>query len=151
MAFFSPRFLVGLLPLLLAAACGDRPTLSSAPPLVSTGGTAGSGTGGAGGRGGASGSGGTLNVGATGGTNMGGEGGAPEEAVCGNDSLEAGELCDDGNTEDDDGCSADCRESDPDYFCVEGEGCVRVVTCGNGVIEGDEVCDDGNERNDDGC
>jgi fibro-slime domain-containing protein len=148
-----PRwFLLSLLPvLLLAAACGDRPTVNASPPPGSTGGSAGSGTGGTGniGTGGSSG---TLNVGATGGTNnMGGEGGAPEDAVCGNDSLEAGELCDDGNTEDDDGCSADCRESDPDYFCAEGQGCVRVVTCGNGVIEGDEVCDDGNEVSDDGC
>jgi fibro-slime domain-containing protein len=149
---FSPRLLFGLLPLVITAACGDRPTLSSAPP-ISTGGTAGSGTAGSGtgGRGGTSGSGGTLNVGATGGTNMGGEGGAPEDAVCGNHALEPGELCDDGNNGDDDGCSPDCRESDPDYFCVEGQGCVRVVTCGNGVIEGDEVCDDGNASDDGGC
>jgi fibro-slime domain-containing protein len=136
---------------MIAAACGDRPTLNTPPRVISNGGTAGSGTGGKGGSGGKNATGGTVSVGANGGTNMGGEGGAPEDAVCGNDSLEPGELCDDGNTEDDDGCSADCRESDPDYFCVEGEGCVRVVTCGNGVIEGDEVCDDGDEESDDGC
>jgi fibro-slime domain-containing protein len=119
--------------------------------MISTGGTAGKGTGGSG-TGGRGGTGGSVSVGAKGGTdNMGGEAGATSEAVCGNDSLEVGELCDDGNTEDDDGCSPDCRESDPDYFCVEGEGCVRVVTCGNGVIEGDELCDDANEESDDGC
>lgn len=32
----------------------------------------------------------------------------PPEPACGNGILEADELCDDGNTEDDDGCSADC-------------------------------------------
>ncbi len=31
-----------------------------------------------------------------------------QPAECGNDVLEAGEVCDDGNTEPDDGCSADC-------------------------------------------
>lgn len=74
------------------------------------------------------------------------------EAECGNGVLEPGEVCDDGNQKDGDGCSADCGEIDPDYFCgEEGEACERVVTCGNGVIEGDEVCDDGNTKGGDGC
>jgi cysteine-rich repeat protein len=34
----------------------------------------------------------------------------PEEPVCGNDIKEAGEECDDGNNEDDDGCSAECED-----------------------------------------
>ncbi len=74
------------------------------------------------------------------------------DAVCGNGELEAGELCDDGGTEDGDGCSADCLEQDEEYECREpGEPCVKVVVCGSGVIEGSEVCDDGNTDDGDGC
>lgn len=78
----------------------------------------------------------------------------PIPAECGNSLLETGELCDDGNTDDDDGCSADCETVDPDYLCLnEGEVCERVVICGNGIIEGSEVCDDGEDEPDagDGC
>ncbi len=32
-----------------------------------------------------------------------------DPSVCGNNMVEAGEECDDGNTNDDDGCSADCQ------------------------------------------
>ena len=39
---------------------------------------------------------------------QGGSGGAPA-AVCGNNQLEAGEECDDGNTKDWDGCSSKCK------------------------------------------
>jgi len=40
----------------------------------------------------------------------------PDNAVCGNDRLEFGEECDDGNLEDGDGCSLDCKieETPPD-------------------------------------
>ena len=48
-------------------------------------------------------------------------------AVCGNNIVEFGEQCDDGNTTPCDGCSPTCR--------LEG--------CGNGVIECGEECDDG--------
>lgn len=34
--------------------------------------------------------------------------GAPLEPICGNEIVETGELCDDGNNDDGDGCSADC-------------------------------------------
>jgi cysteine-rich repeat protein len=73
-------------------------------------------------------------------------------AVCGNGALEAGELCDDQNTDDDDGCSADCAAQDPEYDCSKpGEPCVDLVVCGDSQLEGDEACDDGNEADDDGC
>jgi len=119
---------------------------------LATGGSAGAAGSGSGGRGGSGASAGSIGVGAMGGEDDGGGGEPPViEAVCGNDALEPGELCDDGNTDEDDGCSGNCAESDPDFLCIEGQGCVRVVTCGNGVIEGDEVCDDGNTSGGDGC
>ncbi|MCB9594013.1 MAG: hypothetical protein H6719_14865 [Sandaracinaceae bacterium] len=55
---------------------------------------------------------------------------------CGNDRVEAGEVCDDGNRVGNDGCSADCTSDE---------------TCGNGTRELAEVCDDGNTANGDGC
>ncbi len=80
----------------------------------------------------------------------GGEGAV--DAVCGNGELEPGELCDDGNTDDDDGCAGDCASQDPDFDCsIPGEACVDTVVCGNGVLEGDEVCDEGEGNRTDGC
>jgi len=91
-----------------------------------------------------------LSDGAGGTTTTGGTSG--NDPVCGNGDLEIGEVCDDGGEVDEDGCSADCLEADPDFLCLTpGEPCERVVTCGNGVMEGDEVCDDGDEDGGDGC
>ncbi|KYF92350.1 hypothetical protein BE20_11990 [Sorangium cellulosum] len=54
--------------------------------------------------------------------------------LCGNGVVEGVEICDDGNTADGDGCSADCQ-------------------CGDAVVDPalEEVCDDGNARDGDGC
>jgi len=49
------------------------------------------------------------------------------DAICGNDETEPGEICDDGNTNSCDGCSSACR----------------LEECGNGTIECAEQCDDG--------
>jgi large repetitive protein len=105
---------------------------------------------------------------------------APATAVCGNGVVEttAGETCDDGNTDPDDGCSADCQfEVAPDPICgngvVEtaageacddgntdpGDGCSAecqpetgtIAVCGNGILESGESCDDGNTLPNDGC
>jgi len=88
--------------------------------------------------------------------------------VCGNNNVENGEACDDGNTDDGDACSADCLVATPPAECGNGEiedpeacdngpdvpddGCEADCTvtppeCGNGKVEGDEACDDGNNTN----
>ncbi|MEM6955089.1 MAG: DUF4215 domain-containing protein [Myxococcota bacterium] len=68
------------------------------------------------------------------------DGGGPDvgrpPANCGNGDLEGGEQCDDGNTDEGDGCSSAC-ELEP--------------FCGDGEVGGDEVCDDGNNLSGDGC
>jgi len=57
---------------------------------------------------------------------------------CGDGRLDPGEVCDDGNNRDGDGCSHDCKS---------------LEFCGNGIIDVavGEVCDDGNNRDGDGC
>ncbi len=73
------------------------------------------------------------------------------EAVCGNGILEMGERCDDGNTEDGDGCSADCRTIEPGYSC-DASGCTLTdPVCGDGLLAAGEACDDGNTVSNDGC
>ena len=60
----------------------------------------------------------------------------PTQPVCGDGNVDADEECDDGNTEDGDGCSSAC-EIEP--------------RCGDGSIDPGEECDDRNSRNGDGC
>jgi cysteine-rich repeat protein len=56
--------------------------------------------------------------------------------ACGDGIINGNEICDDSNTEDGDGCSANCRSNE---------------SCGNGVIDFREGCDDGNDDDQDGC
>src|SRR5688572_5653187 len=67
------------------------------------------------------GTGGIIGVGAEGGddTGVGGDTGVP--AGCGDRSIDGMEECDDGNNEDGDGCTADCREEDGFDCVVAGE------------------------------
>ncbi|MCG8424917.1 MAG: proteoliaisin, partial [Proteobacteria bacterium] len=60
------------------------------------------------------------------------------ENGCGNSRLDPGEVCDDGNRLDDDGCNHNCT---------------LIETCGNGIVDRDngEVCDDRNTDAGDGC
>src|ERR1041385_4012846 len=51
-------------------------------------------------------------------------------------AVDAGPVCDDGNTVGGDGCSADCTSDE---------------TCGNGLMDPGEQCDDGNTIACDGC
>jgi TQXA domain-containing protein len=48
---------------------------------------------------------------------------------------QSGELCDDGNSVDGDGCDTNCTPT----------------RCGNGIVTAGEACDDGNAANGDGC
>lgn len=63
------------------------------------------------------GEGGTIGGGGTGGTDPGGSGGGGTVAVCGNEVIEEGETCDDGNRDPGDGCDADCQEELPAGPC----------------------------------
>src|SRR4051812_49885747 len=62
----------------------------------------------------------------------------PDTNTCGDAHQDPGEVCDDGNTKDGDGCSADCRSNE---------------SCGNHIIdrEAGEACDDGNTKGGEGC
>ncbi|WP_174259192.1 amidohydrolase family protein [Myxococcus xanthus] len=62
------------------------------------------------------------------------------QAVCGNNVVEQGEQCDDGNKVDGDGCESNCTPTP-----------APGAVCGNGKLEGEEVCDDGNTVDGDGC
>jgi cysteine-rich repeat protein len=58
---------------------------------------------------------------------------------CGDGRVANTEQCDDGNTDDGDGCSSSCKsESNP-------------ATCGDGALGNGESCDDGNAAAGDGC
>src|SRR5688572_6527849 len=56
--------------------------------------------------------------------------------LCGNTFVDAGELCDDGNNLDGDGCSSDCS---------------GLEVCGDNTLDAGEICDDGNTTSGDGC
>jgi len=59
--------------------------------------------------------------------------------LCGDGNLDEGfEECDDGNTENGDGCSSVCT--------------IELMACGDGILdEPEEQCDDGNIEDGDGC
>lgn len=70
--------------------------------------------------------------------------------VCGNGTVEIGEVCDDMNTMAGDGCSATCTV-EQGYGCTGTAPSVCTFTCGNGTVTGNEQCDDGNTNNGDLC
>ena len=95
-------------------------------------------------------------------------------SVCGDAMIDGnlGESCDDGNTENGDGCSSTCQiepqptcgdgVQDENEYCDDGntengDGCSSTCeveprpTCGDGVVDENEQCDDGNTENGDGC
>ncbi|CAM1364346.1 S8 family serine peptidase [Tenacibaculum xiamenense] len=99
---------------------------------------------------------------------------AVSSPICGNLVVEAPEQCDDGNTENGDGCNNICQVETVAPICgnllVEtneqcddgntqgGDGCsntcqIETVApiCGNSIVETGEQCDDGNTSDGDGC
>ncbi len=71
-------------------------------------------------------------------------------AKCGDGILTSTETCDDGNTDDGDGCSGDCQHVENGYECrVPGKKC--TPKCGDSQLFGSEKCDDGNANSGDGC
>lgn len=56
-------------------------------------------------------------------------------AVCGDGVVEAGEACDDGNSDDLDACKSDCTPT----------------RCGDGIVQAGEACDDGDDDDTDNC
>jgi fibro-slime domain-containing protein len=71
-------------------------------------------------------------------------------ARCGDGLVASSELCDDGNQNDGDGCSARCK-LELGFKCDGNPSTCTPTTCGDGVQEGAEVCDDGNDTPFDGC
>ena len=84
------------------------------------------------------------------------------EHGCGDGVREGNEICDDGNIEDGDGCSHDCKSMEVcgNKIVDQGEDCdgqpncsldCHFQRCGNGILDPGEVCDDGNVESGDGC
>lgn len=104
-----------------------------------------------------------------------GTGGGPPNCGDGNVDFGDGEQCDDGNSTDDDGCSASCQvevggdcgddvldpgnsEECDDGNVSDGDGCSANCqleplgeACGDGNVDNLEVCDDTNVDNGDAC
>ena len=90
----------------------------------------------------------------------------PDCHRCGDEILDPGEDCDDGNLVGGDGCSTSCRfescgnevvdsgEECDDGNTVSGDACESNCTlpaCGNEIVDSGEECDDGNTLDGDCC
>lgn len=88
-------------------------------------------------------------------------------ARCGDGFVQAGEQCDDGNTNDNDACRNTCVaascgdgvvrtgvEACDDGNGMNTDGCTNACalpTCGDTIVQAGEQCDDGNSNNTDSC
>jgi MYXO-CTERM domain-containing protein len=61
--------------------------------------------------------------------------GTPPTSICGNNTIEGLESCDDNNTASNDGCSSTCF----------------TEACGDGIVQTNEQCDDANSSTTDTC
>ncbi len=71
--------------------------------------------------------------------------------VCGDGVRASGEVCDDGNTLDDDGCRGNCGAVEQYWACAGVTPDVCEGICGDGRLRGSEACDDDNLSAGDGC
>jgi len=73
--------------------------------------------------------------------------------ACGNEAIEWTEQCDDGNTDDADGCSSYCQIESWRQCTGQPSVCTPIPPyCGDGVNnQPNEQCDDGNQDDYDGC
>ncbi|MEY4508511.1 MAG: hypothetical protein RLZZ450_633 [Pseudomonadota bacterium] len=70
-------------------------------------------------------------------------------AECGDGKRATSEECDDGNSNDGDGCDASCHK-EAGFNCPATEGACASV-CGDKLLVLGEPCDDGNSESGDGC
>lgn len=68
--------------------------------------------------------------------------------VCGNAVVEGDEECDDGNSNDADGCTNACTKGGA---TTTSTGTTGGSSCGNGKLDSGEECDDGNDDDTDSC
>ena len=73
--------------------------------------------------------------------------------LCGDGKVSEAETCDDG-TNDDQGCTGNCKGIREGYDCQGGDlnsATICKEICGDGLNVGNEKCDDGNTVSGDGC
>jgi cysteine-rich repeat protein len=70
--------------------------------------------------------------------------------LCGNDLVNIGETCDDGNQVSNDGCSNECL-IEIGWDCNSSVPSVCTPVCGDTLVRGTETCDDGNEVTETTC
>ena len=90
----------------------------------------------------------------------------PPPPACGDGNTDAGEECDDGNQENNDACTNECKNNvcgdgflGPGEACDDGndidsDGCTSqcaLASCGDGIMQDGEECDDGNVDDTDAC
>ena len=85
-----------------------------------------------------------------GGSRTGGTAGTDDDTppFCGDGLINRdGEVCDDGNAQSGDGCTAECSQIESNHACpTPGRPCVTTVHCGDSVVAGSETCDDGEDE-----
>ncbi|CAI2382438.1 unnamed protein product [Moneuplotes crassus] len=69
---------------------------------------------------------------------------------CGDGVVLGNEECDDGNSDNEDGCSSSCRV-EIGYTCTSTQPTICTLNCGNSMQESLEECDDGGLVASDGC
>ena len=64
----------------------------------------------------------------------------PTPSLCGNGTLDDGEVCDDGYTDACGTCNADCSAEGAGATCGDGESCPELETCDDGYTDACGTC-----------